>query len=124
MPQQPSSSSWFLERLSRQYITLEWDRRVGFILTRQLWLIMNQNEKNKADRFNRLARYPYVKDTPFLRVVCLVKAKFHYRTLASSELAPNMLGASSELASVMEFGFKTSLASSSCYYFHVRTHYL
>ena len=26
-------------------------------------------------------------------------------TLASSELAPNMLGASSELASVMEFGF-------------------
>ena len=27
-------------------------------------------------------------------------------TLASSELAPNMFGASSELASVMEFGFK------------------
>jgi len=26
-------------------------------------------------------------------------------TLASSELAPNMFGASSELASVMEFGF-------------------
>ena len=29
-------------------------------------------------------------------------------TLASSELAPNMFGASSELASVMEFGFMTA----------------
>jgi len=38
---------------------------------------------------------------------CPVKAKFHYTSWlgASSELAPNMFGASSELASVMEFGF-------------------
>jgi len=35
------------------------------------------------------------------------KAKFHYASWfgASSELAPNMFGASSEPASVMEFGF-------------------
>jgi len=35
------------------------------------------------------------------------KAKFHYASWfgASSELAPNMFEASSELASVMEFGF-------------------
>jgi len=31
-------------------------------------------------------------------------------TLASSELAPNMFGASSELASVMEFGFYGCMA--------------
>jgi len=38
----------------------------------------------------------------------LVRAKFHYTSWfgASSELVPNMFGASSELASVMEFGFK------------------
>jgi len=39
-----------------------------------------------------------------------VKAKFHYTSWfgASSELTPNMFGASSELASVMEFGFNWS----------------
>jgi len=31
---------------------------------------------------------------------------FDHVTYSSSELAPNMFGASSELASVMEFGFK------------------
>ena len=37
----------------------------------------------------------------------MLKAKFHYASWfgASSELAPNMFEASSELASVMEFGF-------------------
>jgi len=36
-----------------------------------------------------------------------IKAKFHYASWfgASCELAPNMFRASSELASVMEFGF-------------------
>jgi len=34
-----------------------------------------------------------------------VQLKPNSITLASSELAPNMFGASSELASVMEFGF-------------------
>jgi len=36
-----------------------------------------------------------------------IKAKFHYASWlrTSSEQAPNMFGASSELASVMEFGF-------------------
>ena len=36
-----------------------------------------------------------------------LKAKFHYASWfgASSELAPNMFGTSSEPASVMEFGF-------------------
>ena len=32
-------------------------------------------------------------------------------TLASSELAPNMFGASSELATVMEFGFNRKLVA-------------
>ena len=35
-------------------------------------------------------------------------------TLASSELAPNMFGASSELASVMEFGFLRFLTKLTC----------
>jgi len=36
-------------------------------------------------------------------------------TLASSELAPNMFGAGSELASLMEFGFYQMFASSHLY---------
>ena len=37
-------------------------------------------------------------------------------TLAGSKLAPNMFGASSELASVIEFGFKLSVRLSLLYY--------
>ena len=54
---------------------------------------------NSQRRLSRLC-------TPVTPRPCPVKAKFHYTSWfrPSSELAPNMFGANSELASVMEFG--------------------
>ena len=50
-----------------------------------------------------LFRY-YVIPSNIIRHVGRVQLKPNSITLAGSELAPNMFGASSELASVMEFG--------------------
>ena len=62
---------------------------------RDIWLTNKQT----------ISQTKHPKTEPYLRAV---KAKVHYTSwfAASSELAPNMFGASSELASVMEFGFK------------------
>ena len=45
----------------------------------------------------------------------LVLLKPNPITLAGSELAPNMFGASSELASVMEFGFYRTVGLQAVY---------